>query len=149
MKCALTGHRDLPPDFDTNLLYDTLEELIKEGYDTYYCGMARGFDLLALDCLVALRLRYRIRLVACIPFYGHEMSFNRTDREKYLSLLAWCDEKKELAPRYATGVYFARDRYMVDHADLVFAYCNRETGGTAYTLAYARKTQTPIKFMQE
>lgn len=148
MKCALTGHRDLPSDFNTNALYDSLEELIKEGYDTFYCGMARGFDLLALDCLVALRLKYKLHLVACVPFHGHEMSFARAEREKYLALLSWCDEKKELSPQYSPQVYFIRDRYMVDCADLVFAYCNRATGGTAYTLTYARKAGIPVKYFE-
>ncbi len=147
MKCALTGHRDLPENFDVNKLYDALETAINEGYDTFYCGMARGFDLLSLDCLVALSRRYKIKLVACIPYEGHENSLSFETQKKYRSLLEWCDEKVVLYPAYCYGCYHARDRYMVDRADLVIAYCTRGSGGTAYTLRYAEKTGKEIRYI--
>lgn len=149
MKCALTGHRDLPEAFDVNELYDLLEGVIREGYDTFYCGMARGFDLLALDCLVSLGRKYPLHLVACIPYEGQENSFSFETRKKYLSLLEWCDEKEVLFPAYRFGCYHARDRYMVDRADLVVAYCTRDSGGTAYTLRYAEKSGKEIRYLGE
>lgn len=149
MKCALTGHRDLPADFDVNQLYDLLETVVREGYDTFYCGMARGFDLLALDCLVALAAKYRLHLIACIPYEGQENGFSYEMRKRYLRLLEWCDEKIVLSPTYRFGCYHARDRYMVDHTDLVIAYCTRDSGGTAYTLAYAKKQGKEIRFLEE
>lgn len=149
MKCALTGHRDLPETFDVNKLYDCLEETIREGYDTFYCGMARGFDLLALDCLVSLARKYKITLVACEPYKGHGDGFRGELREKYRSLLQWCDEVTVLSPAYYRGAFNVRDRYMVDHADLVLAYCTRDSGGTAYTLRYAEKKGKEIKILQD
>ena len=44
---ALTGHRALE-NFDEDALAYELESLIGEGYTAYLCGMAQGFDLLAL-----------------------------------------------------------------------------------------------------
>ena len=38
--CAITGHRELPVDFDKNALYDELENLVREGCDEFLCGMA-------------------------------------------------------------------------------------------------------------
>lgn len=148
MKCALTGHRDLPAKVDVNKLYDTLESVIADGYDTFYCGMARGFDLLALDCLVSLARKYPIKLIACIPYAGHENGAAADVREKYKALLEWCDEKVVLAPAYFCGCYHVRDRYMVDNADLVVAYCTRDSGGTAYTLRYAAKKEKEIRYTE-
>ncbi|MDE6273741.1 MAG: DUF1273 domain-containing protein [Clostridiales bacterium] len=145
MTCALTGHRDLPEDFQLNLLYDTLEELIREGYDTFLCGMARGFDLLALDCLIALKQKYRITLEACIPYRGHENSFFGEEKRRYLNLLERCDKRHYIYNGYANGCFLARDRMMVDRADLLFAYCMRATGGTAYTVRYAKKKGVEIR----
>ncbi len=147
MKCALTGHRDLPENFDGNGLYDMLEKSISEGYDTFYCGMARGFDLFALDCLVSLGRKYSLKLIACIPYRGQENSFSAEDREKYSRLLEWCDEQVVLYPTYCYGCYHARDRYMVDNADLVIAYCVKEKGGTAYTLRYAEQKGKEIRVL--
>ncbi len=147
MKCALTGHRDLPETIDVNRLYDMLEEAVSEGYDTFYCGMARGFDLLALDCLVSLSRKYALKLIACIPYAGHETGFSFETRNTYRRLLEWCDEKIVLYPAYRYGCYHARDRYMVDRADLVIAYCTRDSGGTAYTLKYAEKSGKEIRYV--
>lgn len=147
MKCALTGHRELPADFDVNNVYDTLEKAILDGYDTFYCGMAYGFDLIALDCLVALSRKYPLKLVACIPYAGQERRYSEEFREKYRELLAWCDEKHEFFPHYTAGCYHTRDRFMVDNADMVVAYCKRDKGGTAYTTKYANRMGKEIRLI--
>ena len=126
-----------------------LETAIQDGYDTFYCGMAKGFDLLALDCLVSLGRKYPLHLVACIPYEGQENSFGYEMREKYHSLLEWCDEKVVFYPAFHYGCFQVRDRYMVDCADLVIAYCTRDSGGTAYTIKYAKKNQKEIRYLQE
>ena len=144
--CSLTGHRVLPAAFDDNALYDALEALLNEGYDRFYCGMAEGFDLRALLCLVALRQKHRFSIVACIPFEGQERGFSREERQVYRSLLPWCDEAEVLFPSYRNGCYLARDRYMVDRSDLLFAYCVKEKGGTAYTVHYAQEKGVPVRF---
>ncbi len=144
--CAITGHRTLPPDFDRNALCDRLEQLIEAGCDRFLCGMALGFDLAALSCLTDLSGRYRVGLEAYIPFLGQEERFSREDKREYRRLLELCDEKRVIFSHYFTGCYLARNREMVDHADVLFAYCMKNGGGTAYTVAYARKRQIPVVF---
>lgn len=146
MICALTGHRVLGKEYDSDALYDDLESLVNEGYDLFRCGMARGFDWEALKLLIALKKKYRFQIEACIPYAGHEESFPVKERKNYLDYLSWCDKIHVLYERYCDGCFLARDRYMVDDADLVFAYCKRERGGTAYTVNYARKKEVPIRF---
>lgn len=137
--CALTGHRELPENFDINPVYDALEELIRQGCHTFYCGMAMGFDLLALECLIDLKQKYTFTIEACIPFVGQENRFSALDKVRYHEYLQWCDKKTVLFPSYQTRCYLARDRYMVDRADVVLAYCTKNSGGTAYTVGYARE----------
>lgn len=137
--CALTGHRDLDQTYDQNKLYDELESLIRRGCDKFYCGMAQGFDLEALSCLVKLKEKYRIFIEACVPFNGQEERFSRDERKKYRTLIGFCDGRTVLYEHYCDGCYLARDRYMVEHADIVLAYLRRDTGGTAYTVRYAKK----------
>ena len=147
--CALTGHRDLPPDFDRDALYDDLEAIIKAGCDHFLCGMAWGFDLAALECLVALRRKYRFTLSAYVPFDGQEKSFPSEEQQKYKELIAWCDVVRILYPAYQNGCYLARDRFMVEHADLLYAYCTRKTGGSAYTVKYAQSHGVDVRFYGE
>ncbi len=145
--CALTGHRDLPENFDRNALHDALGALIDSGADTFLCGMATGFDLEALAMLVEYKQRKRIFLRACIPYEGQEARFGAAEKKKYRELLAWCDEKTVLFPSFRNGCYLARDRYMVDRCDVVLAYCTKETGGTAYTVNYAKQKGVEVIFL--
>lgn len=147
--CALTGHRELPPDFNANALYDMLEELIKSGCDTFYCGMAEGFDLLALECLLSLKKRYSFVVEACVPFPGQERRMSEYEKSRYRSFLPQCDRKTVLYERYVNGCYLARDRYMVDRADVVLAYCKKDKGGTAYTVRYAEEKGVRIIYSIE
>lgn len=144
--CTITGHRDLPHNFDKNALYERFEALIKEGCDCFLCGMAEGFDLVSLDCLVSLRQKYPLTLVACIPFSGQERRFSAEYKRLYCDLLAFCDKKTVLSANYFDGCFLARDRYMVDNCDLVFAYCKKENGGTYYTVSYAKNKGVPVVF---
>ena len=70
-RVAFTGHRDLKkyPDFSALKLYEAAEKCILRGAKEFYCGMARGFDLLAGECVLSLKKLYPdIKLVAYIPF---------------------------------------------------------------------------------
>lgn len=143
---ALTGHRELH-NFDEDALAYELESLIGEGYTGYLCGMAQGFDLLALKLLVALKQKKKLYLEACIPYEGHENSSSEAKKQHYMELLQACDRKTVIFPAYCSGCFLARDRYMVDCADLVLAHCEKETGGTAYTVNYAKKRGVPVRFI--
>lgn len=145
LSCALTGHRTLPPDFDVNALYDRLELLIKGGCSTFLCGMAPGFDLRALRCLADLKAKYSFYIEACVPYEGYERRPGAV--EGYGELLTWCDRKTVLFPSYQNGCFLARDRYMVDCADVVLAYLTKRTGGTAYTVRYAEKKGVSVLFL--
>ena len=144
--CALTGHRDLPAAFNRKLLYDELEGLIRDGCTSFFCGMAEGFDLMSLQFLVDLKENYPIYLEACVPFRGQERNFREHDRMLYHYLMRQCDHVTVLFDSYKNGCFLVRDRYMVDCSDLVFAYCTRSSGGTAYTVRYAKEAGKPVIF---
>ena len=145
--CALTGHREVLHDFNKNELYDKLEELIKQGCDTFFCGMAEGFDLIALECLKDLKSKYHIYIEACIPYEGQELHFPPAERKKYRELLLWCDRKTVMFPGYRNGCFLIRNRYMVECADVLLAYCKKSSGGSAYTVKYAREQGKEVYFL--
>ena len=144
--CALTGHRILPASFDRKMLFDELEALIKEGCNSFFCGMAEGFDLLALQFLVDLKENYPIYIEACVPFKGQEKNFSEHNQMLYHYLLRQCDRVTVLLDSYQNGCYLLRNRYMVDCSDLLFAYCTRQSGGTAYTVRYAKSAGRKVIF---
>ena len=140
LACAFTGHRELPDDFSENELKERLRVLIKNGARDFYCGMAKGFDLLAAETVLSLREEYsHIRLILCVPFYNQEKNFSAADKARYVEICKNADEKILLSESYYKGCLLARNRYMAEKADALLACCRKETGGTAYTVKYFQK----------
>ncbi|MBQ9713914.1 MAG: DUF1273 family protein [Clostridia bacterium] len=138
--CVFTGHRELGEDFSPRKLKKEIEKLITEGVDTFYNGMAKGFDLAAAKAVVSLKKKYPfVKWIACIPCYGQEKYFCEKDKKDYVSLLKKADEKVILAQEYYKGCMQARDRYMAERANYMIAYCKKEEGGAAYTVKIFKK----------
>ncbi len=138
--CAFSGHRLLGSDFDGELLERIIFRLIKRGFNTFYCGMAMGFDLFAGETVVKLREQYgdEVRLIACIPHPCQSEKFSYGDKVRYAALLSQCNEKIIFSDRYVPGCMHARDRYMVDNSSAIVCYLRKTRGGTYYTVNYAR-----------
>ena len=138
--CVFTGHRDLGDDFSKSRLKKTIEGLIKEGVENFYNGMAIGFDLIAAECVLSLRRKYpQVKLIACVPCYGQEKYFSDADKKRYVKILKKANETVILADHYYQGCMQNRDKYMVEHAEVMIAYCKKTTGGAAYTVKLFQK----------
>lgn len=136
--CAFTGHRELV-DLDVALMDRVIKNLIKNGCKRFLCGMAHGFDLAAAESVLALKREFpEVELVACVPCEGQSRYFSVTDRARYDRILQNCSEVVVLARSYYQGCMHVRDRYMVDNCDLVVCYLRKKSGGTYYTVKYAK-----------
>ena len=161
MVCCVTGHRPkgfpFPREkensgFDqyTKKLLSTIEALIEEGYDHFISGMAEGADLDFVECVIALRDRgYPITLEAALPYpispRKHATQSTQNRRE---NLLLKCDCIVTVSPCYFRGCMQKRNRYMVDHADIVLAIWNGDRhGGTWNTIDYASTHKKPIRYI--
>ena len=133
--CAFTGHRTLGNEVTRERLKEQIERLVNEGIDTFLCGLARGFDMLAGELVVELKQTYpHLRLIGCIPFLGQEDKFPFAEKQRYYRLKEQCDERVVLLQHYASWSFHARNDYMCRNADMAFAYLTKQTGGTAYTV---------------
>lgn len=143
--CALTGHRDLPDDFDVEKLRKNLKNLIENGVFIFYNGLAKGFDLLSAEVLLSLKKEYKnVKIIACIPCLEQEKYYKEEDKKRYYQVLKNVDERIILSEKYYKGCMLQRDKHMVDKADVLLAYLKKETGGTAYTVKYFQK-KYPLK----
>lgn len=135
--CAFTGHRFLDKDFSVNSLKKQVKRLIERGVETFYCGMAQGFDLIAAEVVLHYKKKYKnVQLHACIPCANQEKYYLAEDKKRYFHIIKKADEITVLSERYKKGCMLARDRFMADKADVLLAYCKKSTGGTAYTVNY-------------
>ena len=58
--CIFTGHRELGEDFSVKKLKKEIENVIKRGVDTFYNGMAIGFDMFSAETVLKLKKNIRI-----------------------------------------------------------------------------------------
>lgn len=115
-------------------------QAVDDGYTTYLCGMAKGFDLLAGSIVVTLKEARaelaELNLVAVLPFKKHGFSSEpwRTLHQKVL----WAaGEVVTISPHYHTNAYHDRNHYMVDHSSRLICYYDGKKGGTGQTVRYA------------
>ena len=143
--CAFTGHRNLfKTDFDELLLERVVKDLAKNGYNRFLCGMAVGFDLKAAQAVLTLKESYDIELVACLPCANQSERFSEKNKKLYNEILSRCDETIVIEPEYIKGCMQKRDRYLVDNCDVLVAFLRKSSGGTYYTVNYARKQNKKI-----
>ena len=136
--CAFTGHRDVGDGLDLELLERVVKSVIQGGKDTFLCGMARGFDLIAGQTVLRLKTEYpHIKLIACIPCLYQDKYFNEQDKQLYRETLNLCDDKVYVSKSYYKGCMLVRNRYMVDNSSMLIAFERESEGGTVYTIKYA------------
>ena len=146
---CFTGHRDMKsPDSVKHELTEIVEKYIKDGYNTFLAGGARGFDNLAASVVFGLKEKYPdISLVIVLPFpnhYKHEKNWSATEIKEYKAVLKMADERITLLNEYQNGSYFKRNRYLVDNSSLCIAYYRRSGSGTAYTVNYAERSKIKV-----
>ena len=137
--CAFTGHRSSFEGTDAEKLKERIASLAEEGFDTFYCGMALGFDMLCAEAVLELKEKFPVRLIACVPCADQSKRYPPAQKRRYEALLAAADERVVLHEKYVDGCMFERNRYMVDRSEAVVAFLRRQRGGTFYTVQYARR----------
>ena len=143
--CAFTGHRNLSgTDFDEHLLERVVKNLVINGYDRFLCGMAVGFDLKAAQAVLALKGLYDVQLVACLPCANQAERFSAKNKKLYDEILSRCDDIIVMEMEYKNGCMQQRDRYLVDNCDTLVSFLRKTSGGTYYTVNYAKKTNKKI-----
>ena len=148
--CCITGHREIPAGKKTMLrqrLEKEVERAIADGYTHFLSGFTEGADLMFAE-IVAKKRRTNsaVRLEAVIPYRGRYSRLLATVDTR--NLLNSCAAVQVVSEKGDPGVYYKRNRYMVDHSSRVIAvYDMRKTGGTAYTVKYARQQGKMIRYM--
>lgn len=142
--CCFTGHRDIPPEILPALaakLEAAILELIADGIRYFYAGGALGFDTLAAETVLRLRDQFpQIHLILALPCREQTRGWSAASVKRYESVLRRANEVIYTSEHYTRGCMQRRNRFMVDHSAVCVAYCTRATGGSAYTLQYARKS---------
>ena len=106
--------------------------------------MAVGFDMESAKAVLEIKEKYGLALVACLPCAEQSANFSEKNKKLYNEILSRCDETVVLEPCYVAGCMYKRDRYLVENSDVLVCFLRRNSGGTYYTVNYARKMNKKI-----
>lgn len=141
--CCFTGHRFLPENEKEKIslaLESTVLSLIHSGYRYFGAGGALGFDTLAAQTVLRLRQSYPdIRLILVLPCVSQADKWPPADIAVYQKIMGQANKIVYTSHEYTAGCMFKRNRHLVDHSSVCICYLEKSTGGTAYTVDYARK----------
>jgi uncharacterized phage-like protein YoqJ len=150
MILAGTGHRPVTLNLtysksDRQLLFDfALSSLQKQALtsnDTIISGMANGWD----QALACAAIELEIPFIAALPFKGQESKWPESGKSHYNYLLSKAKETVIVCEGgYANWKYYARDKWMVDHADGILALWSGIKSGTADTVMYAKQKNKQV-----
>ena len=145
MIITFLGHSSL---YDVGNLPERVRKSILENTKqhestTFYCGGYGTFDELCVRICRSLKAEYPAWQTVFVTPYITESQQNKL---KYLTNSTLYDSTlypplETVPPRFAI---LARNRWMVDQADLIIAYVDHPYGGAYKALEYAKKKQKNI-----
>ena len=137
MICCGFGHRVMLLD-EEKPLRAVLERLVAErGVRVFYTGGMGEFDeLFARTVRSMKRDRPFLRLVLVLPYLTERLNLDKAFYEVQYDEILIPAELDGIHPKAAIGL---RNRWMVDHSDIVIAALHRDFGGAAEAVRYAEK----------
>lgn len=135
--CCGFGHRMLLMDIEKPLR-EVLERLVEErGVTVFYTGgMGEFDDLFARTVRSMERECPSLRLVLVLPYLTERLNLDKAFYEVFYDEILIPAELDGVHPKAAIG---QRNRWMVDHSDIVVAALHRDFGGAAEAVRYAEK----------
>ena len=146
--CCFTGHRDISYIEKIVLkkkLKRVIDTLINQGIVYYKAGGALGFDTMAAQAVLKAREKNpAVKLILVLPYLNQAERWNERDQEIYEEIKKQADEVIFTSQEYTKGCMFKRNRYLVDNSSCCICYLKKDTGGTAYTVNYAKSKDLKI-----
>lgn len=139
---CFTGHRQIPFG-QTILLRHRLDkviaDLVQQGIIYYGAGGALGFDTMAAQTVLSARRKHpQVKLILVLPCPTQADRWPKRDKEIYEEIKTRADKVVYVSDHYTKSCMFQRNRHLVDYSGICIAYLTKATGGTAYTVGYAR-----------
>ena len=146
--CCFTGHREIPllqRHRIAKKLQQEIIKLIQEGVVYFGAGGALGFDTLAAQTVLRMKAQYsEIKLILVLPCESQADRWDEKDRRVYEEIKLKADKVKYTSIAYTSGCMHKRNRHLVDNSSVCVSYMTKNTGGTAYTVDYAKKNHVRV-----
>ena len=137
------GHRKMPQeqkDVVALRLKIEITKLIENGYRYFGAGGALGFDTLAAQTVLELKTEHPdVKLILVLPCLSQTRGWSARDIEIYEEIKSKADKVVYTSQEYTRGCMHKRNRHLVDNSSVCICYLTESTGGTAYTINYAKE----------
>ena len=132
--CCFTGHRSLNGAEKLKVVV-RLRKVAFLG-----AGGALGFDPLAAQTILDMKKEYpQLRLILVLPCEDQTRGWRSEDIAVYENIKRRSDKVVYVSREYTPDCMHRRNRHLVDHSGTCICYLTRNSGGTAYTVDYARR----------
>lgn len=146
--CCFTGHREINEKDLAKIQKRTKEvivSLVEKGVVYFGAGGARGYDTIAAETILALKNEYpQIKLILVLPCPDQTKGWKEEDISRYNLIKNQADKVVYTADHYYRGCMHVRNRHLVDNSRYCICYLTKDSGGTAFTVNYAKTSGLKI-----
>ena len=122
-----------------------IEKLYQKGVIFYGTGGSYGFDMLAERAVIRARNRHNeMKLILVLPCKEQDKYWTEDNKAAFAEIKNQADKIVYLSENYSKGCMHRRNRHLVDFSGYCIAYLSENSGGTAYTVDYARQNSLEI-----
>ncbi len=127
------------------MVYHHVSVLYDRGIRNYCCGGALGFDTLAAQVVLEFRKeKPDARLVLILPCPEQAKYWGPQDKRVYEEIVSLADEVIYTHNRFTKFCMHLRNRRLVDESSVCISHLVERTGGTAYTVGYAKRNGVEV-----
>lgn len=127
-------------------LYTLLHQLYEGGYRYFYSGLYEGFDLIAAEMVVMLKMRGghdEAKLICCVTTEGQAQDYAPENRAQFLDLLSEADELTIIGQQFSSSKLVVEDEF-INACDLILCWDDGEDSDFSFSLGKATETGAQI-----
>lgn len=137
--CCGFGHRKIYGEIPG--LRAEIEKNVDRGITEFYTGGMGDFDRIFSDTVRGVR---NTKLILVIPYITKELNINK---EYYESLYDEVIIPKGLDEMYPKSAITMRNRWIVEHSEIVLGYITKKSGGAYTAMKYAEKIGKRVVYL--
>ncbi len=145
---CFTGHRKIPAEIEDVIYKRTKEEIIKlakRGYIFFESGGALGFDTISARAVLDVKRDFpQIELILVLPCVTQTKYWSKKDMILHEKIKALAKNVIYTSEEYTVGCMHKRNRRLVDDSSACICYLTGESGGTFYTVSYAKRNSLEV-----
>ena len=127
---------------------------IDRGMTAFLHGCMAGFDLFAIEQVIALKSQYpHIQIISVAPYSVHFFSKENCWTPEWIdrarNVFRQHDMGISLAEYYRKGIYYERNCALISHSSMLICYHDGGAGGTKYTIDRAIEKGLSVKNLYE